>query len=95
MIHTVLVYAYHGRDFHQITKLRNFTKQENRDLIEFRFPFHLMLEEALSNLIVCLMISQNNYIPKLYNCLMLEEALSNLINCLMISQNNYIQKLNN
>ena len=67
MIHTVLVNGDHGRDFHQITKLRNFTKQENRDLLAFRFSLHLMLEEALSNLIVFLMISQNNYTQKLYN----------------------------
>ena len=67
MIHTVLVNADHGRDFHQITKLRNFTKQINRDFLAFRFSLHLMLEQAFSNLIVCLMISQNNYTQKLHN----------------------------
>ena len=67
MIHTVLVNAEHGRDFHQITKLRNFTKQENRDFSAFRFSLHLMLEQSFSNLIVCLMISQNNYTQKLHN----------------------------
>ena len=67
MIHTVLVSADHGRDLHQITKLRNFTKQENRDFSAFRFSLHLMLEQAFSNLIVCLMISQNNYTQKLHN----------------------------
>ena len=67
MIHTVLVNADHGRDFHQITKLRNFTKQEHRDFSAFRFSLHLMLQQAFSNLIVCLMISQNNYTQKLYN----------------------------
>ena len=67
MMHTVLVNAEHGRDFHQITKLRNFTKQENRDFSAFRFSLHLMLEQAFSNLIACLMFSQNNYTPKLHN----------------------------
>ena len=67
MIHTVLVNADHERDFHQITKLRNFTKQENRDFLAFRFSLHLMLEQAFSNLIVCLMFSQNNYTQKLHN----------------------------
>ena len=67
MIHTVLVSADHGRDFHHITKLRHFTKQENRDLSAFRFSLHLMLEQAFSNLIVCLMFSQNNYTQKLHN----------------------------
>ena len=40
------------------TTLRNFTKGENRDFSAFRFSLHLMLEHALSNLIVCLMILQ-------------------------------------
>ena len=67
MIHTVLVNADHGRDFPQITKLRNFTKQENRYFSAFQFSLHLMLEQSLSNLIVCLMFSQNNYTQKLHN----------------------------
>ena len=62
MLSTVCVNADHGRDFHpladHITKLRNFTKEENPDFSAFQFLFHLMIEQALSNLIVCLMISQ-------------------------------------
>ena len=54
--------ADHGCDFSPLTdhmtKLRNFTKRENRDFSAFRFSLPLMLEQALSNLIVCLMISQ-------------------------------------
>ena len=54
--------ADHGRDFHPLadhmTKLRNFTKGENSDFSAFRFSLHLMLEHTLSNVIVCLMISQ-------------------------------------
>ena len=53
MVSTVWVNADHGRDFHPLagdmTKLRIFTKEENRDLSAFRF--------SLTNLIVCLMIS--------------------------------------
>ena len=62
MVNTVRVNADHGRDFNPLadhmTKLRNFTKGENRDFAAFRFSLHLMLENALSNLIVCLAISQ-------------------------------------
>ena len=56
------VNADHGRDLHPLadhmTKLQNFTKEENRDFSAFLFSLQLMLEQALSNLIVCLMISQ-------------------------------------
>ena len=41
-----------------MAKLRKFTKGENHDdFSAFKFSLHLMLEQALSNLIVCLMIS--------------------------------------
>ena len=70
MVNTVLVNADHGRDLHPLadhmTK-RNFTKEENRDFSAFRFSLQLLLEQALSNLIICLMISQNNYTQKLHN----------------------------
>ena len=56
MVNTVWVKADHGRDFHPVadhmTKLRNFTKEENRDFSAFRFSLRLMLEQALTNLIV-------------------------------------------
>ena len=69
MLNTVWVNADHGRDFHPLadhmTKLQNFIKEENCDCSAFQFSFHLMFEQALSNLIVCLMISQN-YIQKLH-----------------------------
>ena len=59
MVNTVQVSADHGHDFNALadhmTKLRNFTKGENHDCSAFRFSLHLMLEQALSNLI--LMIS--------------------------------------
>ena len=46
----------HGRDFrplaNHMTKLRDYTKGENRDFSAFRFSLHLMLEQVLSNLIV-------------------------------------------
>ena len=72
MVNTVRVKVDDGRDFknnplaHQTTKLRNFTKSKSRDFSAFRFSLHLMLEQALSNLIVCLMISQKNYMQKLH-----------------------------
>ena len=63
MVNTVWVNADHGRVFHPLadhmTKLRNFTKEENRDFSAFGCLLHLMLEQALTNLIVCLMISQS------------------------------------
>ena len=62
MLNTVWVNADHGRDFHPLadhmTKLRNFTKEENHDFSAFQFSFHLMSEQILGNLIICLMISQ-------------------------------------
>ena len=62
MVNKVRVIADHGNDFNPLadhmTKLKNFTKGENRDFSAFRFSLHLMLEQTLSNLIVCLMISQ-------------------------------------
>ena len=62
MVNIVHVNADYGRDFHPLadhmTKLRNFSKGENYDFLAFQFSLHLLLEQALSNLIVCLMISQ-------------------------------------
>ena len=56
------VNAGHGRDFHplavHITKLRNFTKEENRDFLAILFSLQLMLEQALTNAIVNIMIPQ-------------------------------------
>ena len=61
MVNTVLVNADHRRDFHPLadhmTKLQNFTKEENHNISAFRFSLQLMLEQAITNLIVCLMIS--------------------------------------
>ena len=62
MVNTVWVNADHGRDLHPLadhmTKLRNFTEEENHEFSAFRFSLQLILEQALTNLIVCLMISQ-------------------------------------
>ena len=59
MVNTVWVNADRGRDFHPLadnmTKLRNFTKEENCDFSAIVFSLQLMLEQALTNLIVCLM----------------------------------------
>ena len=61
MVNTVWVNADHGRDLHpltdQMTKLKIFTKEEH-DFSAFRFSLQLMHEQALTNLIVNLMISQ-------------------------------------
>ena len=60
MIDTMWVNAHHVRDLHPLvdhmTKLRNFTMEENRDFSVFKFFLQLMFEQALTNLIVCLMI---------------------------------------
>ena len=62
MVNTVWVSADHGHNLHlladHMTQLHNFTKEENRDISAFRFSLQLMLEQALNNLAVCLMISQ-------------------------------------
>ena len=62
MVNTVRVNADHGCDFNPLadhtTKLRNSTKGESHNFSAFRFSFHLMFQQSLSNLIVCLMISQ-------------------------------------
>ena len=56
MVNTVWVNADHGRDLHPLTvhmtKLQNFTKEENHDFSAFRFSLNLTLEQALTNLIV-------------------------------------------
>ena len=53
MVNTVWVNSNHGRNFHPLadhmTKLQNFTKEENRDFSAFRFSLPLMLEQALTN----------------------------------------------
>ena len=62
MVNTVWVNADHGRDLHpladHLTKLNNFTKEKNRGFSAFRFSLQLTLDQALTNLVVCLMISQ-------------------------------------
>ena len=62
MVTAVWFNADHGHDLHPLanhkTKLQNFTKEENRDFSAFRFSLQLMLGQALTNLIVCQMISQ-------------------------------------
>ena len=62
MANTVWVNADHRRDLHPLadhmSKLQHFTKEENRYFSAFRFSLQLMLEQALTNVIVCLMISQ-------------------------------------
>ena len=59
MVNTVWINAH---DFHPLadhmTKLKNFTKEENHDFSAFKFSLQLMLEQALANLLVCLTISQ-------------------------------------
>ena len=59
---SVLIGGGVGGDFHlladHMTKLRNFTKEENRDFSAILFSLQLMHEQALTNLIVYLMISQ-------------------------------------
>ena len=58
------MHADHGRHFHPLAnhmiKLRNFSKEENHDFSAILFSLQLMLEQALTNLIVCLMISQTS-----------------------------------
>ena len=62
MVNTVWVNANNGRYLHfltdQMTKLKNFTKEENHDFSAFQFS----LEQTLTNLIVSLMISQKLHI---------------------------------
>ena len=46
--------------------IERITKEQNCDFSAFRFSLQEMPEQALTNLIVCLMISQKNYIQKLH-----------------------------
>ena len=61
MVNTVWVNADNGRDLHPLanhmTNLRNFAKEKNHDFSAFKFSLQLKLEQALTNLIVCMMIS--------------------------------------
>ena len=61
MVNTVWVNADHGHDLHPLadhmTNLQNFPKEKNRYFSAFQFLPQLMLEQALTNLIVCLLIS--------------------------------------
>ena len=70
MVNTVWVNANHGRDLYPLadhmTKSRNFTKEQNRDFSAFTLLLQYILEQALTNLIVCLMISQKNYIQQFH-----------------------------
>ena len=54
------VSADHGRDFRpltgHLTKLKNFTKVGIREFSAFPFSLQLMLDQTLSNIIVCLVI---------------------------------------
>ena len=60
MVNTVRVNADHGRDFNpaagHIIKENNFSKGENLGFPAFRFSLHLMIEQTLSNVIVCQVI---------------------------------------
>ena len=53
MVNTVWVNADHARDHHPLTdhmtKLKNVTKEQNRDFSAFQFSLQLMLEQALTN----------------------------------------------
>ena len=70
MVNTVWINADHGRDLcplaDHMTKLKKITKEENRDFSAFRFSLQLMVELALSSLIVCLTTSYKNYMQKLH-----------------------------
>ena len=64
MVGTLRVNADHGRDFHPLanhmTKLRIYPRV--KQFAAFPFSLHLMFDQTLSDLIVCLMISQNLHI---------------------------------
>ena len=62
MVNAVQVNADLRRDFHPLTgyrtKLQNFTKGEICEFSAFLFSLQLMFDQTLSNIMVCLMISQ-------------------------------------
>ena len=64
MVNTVRVKADHQPDFlpliGHMTMLRHFIKGEIHEFSAFPFSLHLMFDQILSNLIVCLMISEKN-----------------------------------
>ena len=65
MVNTVQVNADNLRDFNPLadhmTKLRNVTMGEKCDFSTFRFLYSLMVQQALSNLII-----KKNYIQQLH-----------------------------
>ena len=67
MVNTVRVNGDQGREFYlltnHMTELQHFTKIEVHEFSVFPFSFHLMFDQTLSNLIVCLMISQKLHTP--------------------------------
>ena len=64
------VSAGHSRDLHPLenhmTKLRNFTKEENQDFSAIGFSLHLMLEQAMLEQALINLIVHKNYKQKLY-----------------------------
>ena len=48
-----------------MTKLRNFNKGEIHEFSAFPFSLKLILDQTLSDVTVCLMISPKNYIEQL------------------------------
>ena len=63
MVSTVWVNADLGHDLHPLADhmTKKFHKGKNLDFSVILFSRQLMLEQALTNLIVCLMISQKLY----------------------------------
>ena len=65
MIKPLRVSADNGRVFRPLADhVQHFTKVEIPEFSTFPFSFQLMLDQTLTNLIVCLMISNKNYIKQ-------------------------------
>ena len=66
MVNTLGINANCGRDLHPLadhmTKLHNFTNEENHDFSAFLFLLQLTREQALTNLILYLMIPQKLHV---------------------------------
>ena len=61
MVNNAQVNVDHGRDFHPLTNhVTKLPRVKCHEFSAFPFSLQLMFDQTLSNLIVCLMISQNN-----------------------------------
>ena len=73
-----------------MTKLRTLIKSEIREFATFPFSLYLMFDQALSNLVVYLMISHKKCIQKLHKRVSMLQCILGKFDC---SQNEFEMRL--